>query len=398
LVRRREHEHSVNGSSQKPSPFVLICFSHLRWNFVFQRPQHLMVRAAREHQVFFFEEPVFEQVEKPRLDLHNDASGVVVAVPILPADIGISEITAAQRMLVDELVAAFPSDRLIAWYYTPMALTFSAHLQPSLCVYDNMDELSLFAGAPRELLELEKQLLSRAGVVFTGGQSLYEAKRGRHANLHAFPSSIDAQHFARARQTDAPSPPDQAGIASPRVGFFGVIDERMDLVLVDELAQRRAQWQLVMIGPVVKIDPAKLPRRPNIHWVGPKTYSDLPRYLAGWDLGIMPFAVNEATRFISPTKTPEFLAAGVRVVSTRIMDVVRPYGDAGLVEIADNADAFVAKIEILLNARDPDWLVRVDRHLALLSWDKTWRGMSRLMMRAAQAADLDELSTQLQGA
>jgi len=211
---------SVTTSSQKSLESVLICFSHLRWNFVFQRPQHLMIRAAQEHKVFFFEEPMFEDVDEPRLDLHQDSTGVVIAVPILPAGIGASELASAQRALLDGLVQEFPSDSLIAWYYTPMAMSFSAHLQPSLCVYDNMDELSLFAGAPRELLDLEAALLLRAGIVFTGGQSLYEAKRGRHANLHAFPSSIDAQHFAQARQTGAPEPADQAGILRPRLGFF----------------------------------------------------------------------------------------------------------------------------------------------------------------------------------
>jgi len=389
---------SVTTSSQKSFQSVLICFSHLRWNFVFQRPQHLMMRAAQEHKVFFFEEPMFEDVDEPRLDLHQDSTGVVIAVPILPAGIGASELASAQRALLDGLVQEFPSDSLIAWYYTPMAMSFSAHLQPSLCVYDNMDELSLFAGAPRELLDLEAALLSRAAVVFTGGQSLYEAKRGRHANLHAFPSSIDAKHFAQARQTGAPEPADQVGISRPRLGFFGVIDERMDLALVDEVARRRPHWQLVMIGPVVKIDAGRLPRRPNIHWLGGKAYSDLPRYLAGWNVGIMPFALNEATRYISPTKTPEFLAAGIPVVSTPITDVMRPYGDAGLVEIAEDTDEFLRKSEPLLSGPKPDWLSRVDRHLALLSWDKTWRGMSRLMARAAQAEGTDEISTRVQGA
>src|SRR3954453_20678615 len=377
---------AVTTPSQKSLPSVLICFSHLRWNFVFQRPQHLMIRAAQEHKVFFFEEPMFEDVDEPRLDLHQDSTGVVIAVPILPAGIGASELASAQRALLDGLVQEFPSDSLIAWYYTPMAMSFSAHLQPSLCVYDNMDELSLFAGAPRELLDLEAALLLRAGIVFTGGQSLYEAKRGRHANLHAFPSSIDAQHFAQARQTGAPEPADQAGILRPRLGFFGVIDERMDLALVDEVARRRPHWQLVMIGPVVKIDAGRLPRRPNIHWLGGKAYfdlprrpnihwlggkaySDLPRYLAGWNVGIMPFALNEATRYISPTKTPEFLAAGLPVVSTAIHDVIKPYGENGLVEIAGSAEQLVGKAEMLMKRPREAWLERVDRHLAAGSWD-----------------------------
>jgi glycosyltransferase involved in cell wall biosynthesis len=357
-----------------------------------------MTRAAHQYEVFFFEEPMFEDTNEPRLDVREDPSGVRVAVPILPAGLTEAQRTDAQHALLDQLVRTLTPDVLITWYYTPMALTFSAHLQPDLLVYDNMDELSLFAGAPRELLELEAMLLSRAGIVFTGGQSLYEAKRGRHCNLHAFPSSIDAQHFAQARRAGLPEPPDQAGIAEPRLGYFGVIDERIDLALVDELARRRPDWQVVMIGPVVKIDPATLPRRSNIHWLGSKPYSDLPRYLAGWNAGIMPFALNDATRFISPTKTPEFLAAGVPVVSTPITDVIRPYGDAGLVEIADGADGFVTKAEALLSELRSDWLQRVDRHLAVVSWEKTWRGMSRLMDRALETPQLAEPSILVRGA
>jgi glycosyltransferase involved in cell wall biosynthesis len=179
-----------------------------------------------------------------------------------------------------------------------------------------------------------------------------------------------------------PEPKDQARIPHPRLGFFGVIDERMDIDLVGAAADLRPDWQFVMIGPVVKIDPATLPKRPNIHWLGGKSYADLPRYLAGWDVGFMAFAMNEATRFISPTKTPEFLAAGVPVVSTPINDVVRPYGEKGLVEIAATAQEVVQKAEALLARPKEAWLQRVDRHLAAGSWDKTWAAMQRLMASA----------------
>ena len=175
-------------------------------------------------------------------------------------------------------------------------------------------------------------------------------------------------------------PADQAAIPHPRLGFFGVIDERMDIDLVAAVADLRPDWHLVMIGPVVKIDPATLPQRANIHWLGGKSYSDLPRYLSGWDAGLMPFALNESTRFISPTKTPEFLAAGVPVVSTPITDVVRPYGEKGLVEIAKTPLEAVRKAEALLERPRQPWLSRVDRHLAAGSWDKTWAAMHKLML------------------
>jgi glycosyltransferase involved in cell wall biosynthesis len=259
-----------------------------------------------------------------------------------------------------------------------MALEFTSDLECDLCIYDNMDELSLFRGASESLLQLEEKLFSRADLVFTGGMSLYEAKRNRHRSVHAFPSSIDFSHFSQARKSQI-DPADQARIASPRLGFFGVIDERMDLDLVAAVADRLPAFSLMMVGPVVKIDPASLPQRPNIHWLGGKSYSELPAYLSGWDVGFMPFALNESTRFISPTKTPEFLAAGVPVVSTAITDVVKPYGEKGLVEIARDAGEMVAKIEFIQSRPRDAWLAKVDNHLATGSWDKTWSAMERLM-------------------
>ena len=209
-----------------------------------------------------------------------------------------------------------------------MSLAFSDHLAPGLIVYDCMDELSAFRGAPPELVEREVELMCRANLVFTGGYSLYEAKRQRHDNAHPFPSSVDVEHFAAARRPQH-DPDDQAEIPHPRLGFYGVIDERLDIALIEQVARMRPDWQIVLVGPVVKIDPAELPQRDNIHYLGGKTYDELPQYLSGWDVAIMPFALNESTRFISPTKTPEYLAGGCPVVSTPITDVVRTYGDTG---------------------------------------------------------------------
>ncbi len=361
---------------------TLLCLSHLRWEFVYQRPQHLMTRAAETHDVLFFEEPIFEAGGSPRLVVTRHPSNVTVAVPVLRAGCSPVEWARSQRRLLDGLLAAIAPDRLLAWYYTPFALTFSRHLAPDLCVYDNMDELAAFLGAPPELAELERELFLKADIVFTGGQSLYDAKRRRHHDVHLFPSSIDASHFGQARLS-LPEPPDQSAIARPRLGFFGVIDERMDLDLVATLADLKPEWQLVMIGPVVKIDPATLPRRPNLHWIGPKDYRELPAYLAGWDIGIMPFALNDATRFISPTKTPEFLAAGVPVISTPITDVVRSYGEHGLVEIAGDAASFLASAAALMQRPKDRWLARVDSRLATMSWDKTWSEMSELLIASA---------------
>ncbi|MDB5513169.1 MAG: glycosyl transferase [Enterovirga sp.] len=365
---------------------LLLCFSHLRWDFVRQRPQHLLARATRSFRVVYLEEPVFRRNATPHLAMSDTPDGVRVAVPVLARRRAADQI-AAQRDLLDGLLAEEDAPCRVFWYYTPMALPFSGHRTADLCVYDNMDELSAFRGASRAMLANEAALLARADLVFTGGLSLYEAKRDRHPRVHAFPSSIETAHFAAARTRSGAPPPDQKPIPHPRIGFFGVIDERMDLDLVASVAEARPDWHLVMVGPVAKIDPDTLPDRPNIHWLGPKDYGELPAYLAGWDAGLMPFALNESTRFISPTKTPEYLAAGIPVVSTPIADVIRPYGHAGLVEIAANPDEVVRKLEEVLGRPKGPWLARVDRQLATTSWDRTWAAMQALMAeRLAGAA------------
>ena len=364
-------------------PRDLVCLSHLRWAFVFQRPQHLMTRHARTGRVFFVEEPRREPGATPRLDVRAVEGGVQVVVPVLPEGLAPEDEARAQRGLLDRLLADEGVRDFVLWYYTPMALGFTAHLRPRLVVYDCMDELSLFKGAPPELLERERRLLEKADVVFTGGWSLYEAKRGRHPNVHGMPSSVDAAHFAAARNGLA-DPPDQAALPRPRLGFFGVLDERFDAALVGGAARARPDWQFVMLGPVVKIDPADLPRSANIHYLGGKPYAALPAYVGGWDVALMPFARNDSTRFISPTKTPEYLAAGRPVVSTSIRDVVRPYGEKGLVRIADEVDAFVAAAEAAMreDAKDPRWLARVDEMLSTMSWDRTWAAMEAAMREA----------------
>jgi len=361
----------------------IVCVSHLRWDFVFQRPQHLLSRAARQGRVLYVEEPVIVH-GPPRMEVTPHSSGVFVAVPHLTADAPPIEHAAAQRRLIEEAIRTYIGGEFTLWYYTPMALSFTHGLDAAAVVYDCMDELSAFAGAPTALRELENELFRRADVVFTGGQSLYEAKRTRHENVQAFPSSVDVAHFARARAlTDDPS--DQARIAAPRIGFFGVIDERMDYQLLREVAQARSDWQLVLIGPTAKVDPATLPKAANIHYLGPKSYAELPAYIAGWDVAILPFARNESTRFISPTKTPEYLAAGKPVVSTSIRDVVRPYGQQGLARIADDAPAFVAAIEEAMQEDATERLRAADAFLTHMSWDGTWLRMQQAIEQVVAA-------------
>lgn len=374
-VGRNPEQDSLQAFRPPHSPFDLVCFSHLRWNFVYQRPQHLLMRCARDHRVFFIEEPLPGD-GLARMDVHAVEPNIWVIVPLLPEGVVGEEAEELQARLLADLLRQFAVTRYILWYYTPMALGFTRDLTPEVVVYDCMDELSAFANAPSLLREREAELFSRADLVFTGGQSLYEAKRGRHPRIFPFPSSVHVAHFARAR-TAIPDPPDQAAIPHPRLGFYGVIDERMDLGLIDGVAAARPEWQLVMLGPTAKIEAEALPRRANIHYLGLKAYAELPAYLAGWDVALLPFAQNEATRFISPTKTPEYLAAGKPVVSTPIRDVVRPYGEAGLVHIAADAPAFIAAVERVFVEDPAAHRGRADALLARMSWDRTWTEMRR---------------------
>ena len=365
----------------------LVCFSHLRWDFVYQRPNHLMARAARDRRVFFVEEPRVAPGAEPRLEIVRRGR-LTVATPVLPE--GLDEI-ARNETLAGLVTALFRRERLALptlWYYTPMALPWTRHLPAGRAVYDSMDYLAGFRGAPPALLELEAELLERVDVVFSGGASLHERMRTRHRAAHCFPSSVDVEHFgaARTRGTTGSEPDDQARIRRPRIGYAGVIDERIDLSLIDRLAGARPAWQVVLVGPIAKIDEGDVPNRPNVHRLGLKTYAELPSYLGGWDVGWMPFARNDATRYISPTKTPEYLAAGLPVVSTGIRDVIEPYGGRGLVAIADEVEATIHAVERALAGEGFD-RAAVDAFLRDRSWDRTWAAM------AAIVADLESAGT-----
>jgi UDP-galactopyranose mutase len=363
----------------------LVCLSHLRWGFVFQRPQHLMTRLAATRRVFFVEEPIFDE-GPARLVIDSTPSGVTVLVPHLRKPHTAEQLALLQRALLDGFLARARIQDFVAWYYTPMALAFAGHLPARLVVYDCMDELTGFAGAPPELAAREAELLRRAHLVLTGGQSLYEAKADRHPSVHLFPSSVDAAHFRKARGMGG-DPVDQSHVPHPRIGYAGVIDERIDLPLLRAVAAARPDWHLVMLGPVAKVDPRSLPVASNVHYLGMKPYAELPSYMAGWDAAMLPFARNEATRFISPTKTPEYLAAGLPVVSTPIRDVVRPYGQQGLVEIAGGPRTFISAIQRALSLELERHRADSDAFLSAMSWDDTISRMERLMELALSGED-----------
>ena len=364
----------------------LLCFSHLRWNFVYQRPQHLMSRFAHERRVFFFEEPVFDAPSQYNEIFDDPETGVCVVTPHITSDTKNS--TEPLRHLLQIFMASMKIEDCVAWYYTPLSLQFSDHLKPELTIYDCMDELSSFKFAPPALKEWEQKLFNIADIVFTGGMHLYEAKKKFHTNIHGVPSGIDVNHFIQARQS-LQDPPDQVSIPHPRIGYYGVVDERFNIELLRSIAKQKPEWHFIVIGPTAKIDPATLPKASNIHFIGMRDYKELPGYLAGWDVAMMPFELNEATRFISPTKTPEFLAAGKPVVSTSIHDVVHPYGDKKLVSIADTPDEFIAAIEqYLTTERGKNWMKDVDDLLKTMSWNDIWKRMNDLMHKTVNLKTL----------
>jgi UDP-galactopyranose mutase len=368
-----------------PSRADLVVFSHLPWNFVYQRPQHLLSRLADNYRIFFIQEPFFEAGAEPGWDISQPQANVIVARPRTSIqEHGFSDAQlAAIGPMMAQLKAQHHIGKHLAWFYTPMALPLLNELSPELVIFDSMDALDMFLFAPQQLKDREAELLKRADLVFTGGRSLFRRLQDRHANAYCFPSSVDAKHFGQAIAPGRIDPLDQEKIPGPRLGYFGVIDERIDLPLLDAVAQARPDWQIVMVGPVVKISPDSLPRRANIHYLGQKSYQELPGYLGGWDLCLLPFARNDSTRFISPTKTLEYMVAEKPIIGTPITDVAEPYGR--IVYLADNADEFVAACDTALHEPAEEKKRRIGlmrQVLSTTSWDATVDQMQELIEEA----------------
>jgi UDP-galactopyranose mutase len=368
---------------------LLVAFSHLRWQALRQRPQHLMSRLARWWSVVFVEEPV--PSSSTWIASRQVEPGVEVLVPhttAAPGAVGDEQVRDLRRLLQPRLTRQ-PID--VCWFFTPMAWPLVDGIDSACVVYDCMDELAAHAGAPRRALrQRERGLLHHADLVLASGPALFDARRRSHPHAYCVPNSVDAAHFAPASLV-----PDsscafaaralQDGIAGPRLGYFGVIDDRVDLVLLDRLAAARPDWSLVMVGPVARIEPARLPRRPNIHWLGAQPYEVLPYLLASWDLALLPFARNEATRRVSPTKTLEYLAGEKPVVSTAIADVIGLHGHA-IEVVQGGARDFVAICERVLGeeARARDRRLQITlATVCMQSWDHSAQSVRELVLAAA---------------
>lgn len=358
---------------------TLLVFSHLRWNFVFHRPQHLLTRLARHYRILFVEEPI--NTGSVYIESNQVAPNVHTLVPHTVEDgWGFND---RQMAVIGPMVKAWIvehadiSDGYGIWFYTPQALPLRDAFGPDFVVFDVMDELSMFAGAPAHLKEREKELLETADLVIAGGPSLARAKQIIRPDTLSLPSAVDAAHYSpsRALQAEAESHYEDGlehDIPHPRIGFFGVIDERLDIDLIAAIADSNPRWHVVMVGPTAKIDPAILPQRANIHWLGAQPYELLPQLVQGWDVCIMPFALNDATKFISPTKTLEYMAAEKPIVSTAIADVIELYGS--VVEIGYTHGEFINHIEDLLMAEPVQLAARIiegKQLVELYSWDET---------------------------
>jgi hypothetical protein len=361
IADRSDRAPRPTGGSDAP----IIVHSHLRWDFVWQRPQQLLSRLAQHAPVLFVEEAIHEDDRATgTLDVTQPMRGLLRAIPRLPGTLrGDNDATlAAVRTLVLQTVGRGGAlngqfNAPVQWFYTPMpAPAMLGAFGERAVVYDCMDELAQFKFAPPELIPRERLLMSRADVVFTGGHKLWQSKSRLHSNVHFFGCGVDSAHFAKARLSETPRPADLPTDDRPILGFYGVVDERIDYALLDRLAERMPEAHVAMAGPVVKVDPRDLPQRPNLHWLGQKQYAELPAYAKHFDVALMPFALNEATEYINPTKTLEYMAAGRPIVSTAVADVVRNF--TPIVKVARSHDGFIAAVRATLACEEPELVAR----------------------------------------
>jgi glycosyltransferase involved in cell wall biosynthesis len=389
----RRTEALTNGAgSLAPPDRPLIVQSHLRWDFVWQRPQQILSRFAEHAPVLFVEEPLFlDDVSSPKLDITVPHANVFRAVPRLPGDLradnerGVAEVRTLIQQAIEpdgQLKRLF--DNPVQWFYSPFtAPAMLGAFNEIGVVYDCMDELAQFRFAHPDLVRRERLLLANADVVFTGGYKLYESKKRFHSNVHFFGCGVDVRHFGKARLPETPTPSDIVELPQPVFGYFGVIDERIDYDLLAMLAESNPNASIVMVGPVVKVDPGTLPRRPNIHWLGQRDYAALPSYVKGFSVCLMPFALNEATEYINPTKTLEYMAAGKPIVSTAVPDVVRNF--TPVVQIARSPREFAAATARAAIAPNLALIEKGLEHAAAASWESIVAKMRDLLGEAGSA-------------
>ncbi|GAB6196106.1 glycosyltransferase [Lysobacter xanthus] len=366
----------AGGGSDGRGDFPIIVHCHLRWDFVWQRPQQIFSRLAQNHRILFIEDPVIAEGE-PSLQIDEPYPNLVRIVPQIPQHLAVNADKDAEIFLpqIQQALRTHPLlagrfEHSVQWFYSPMpAPGYMGQFNSVGVVYDCMDELANFRFAPADIADRERFVISKADVVFTGGYQLFESKSKLHDNVHFYGCGVDVEHYGKARAAETVIPAAVAATPSPRFGYFGVIDERLDYELIAALAERFPQASVVMAGPVVKVDPNELPKHPNIHWLGQQNYADLPAIVKGFDVCLMPFALNEATKYINPTKTLEYMAAGKPIVSTAVADVVRNF--TPIVDIARSPAEFVDAVERAWRQPDADLIARGIDRAGDASWDAT---------------------------
>jgi glycosyltransferase involved in cell wall biosynthesis len=370
------------------SEYPIIVHSHLAWDWVWQRPQQFLSRLSKRHPILFVEGPVPNPaIEEASYELREvpEYPNVFVLRMAMPGAKWFDGawVDDERRRLVKEVLSGPLGNRFIdplQWFYDPMAVTaFAGKMNERGNVYDCMDQLSAFRGAPRELVEREQELLHIADVVFAGGPKIGLEKSKLNANTCTYGCGVDVLHFRRAQDESIDLPAEVAQLPRPVYGFFGVVDERMDYQLLARLADDNAAGSVVMVGPWTKVDPSEFPKKGNLHFLGGRDYQDLPRYAAAFDVCLVPFALNESTEYINPTKVLEYLATGRPVVSTSIEDVVLQFGE--VVEIGKSHQEFSAKCHQA--ARSPD-RKKIDRGLDLASRN-TWEAVVQNLERDIEA-------------
>lgn len=370
----------------------VVCLSHLPWDLALERPHQVMRRFARDRHVFFVEEPRATDAELRTVMRTAEPNVHVVSLGV-PADMAPGDVEIAYRRCVASLASS--TERPLLWVYSPASVHAARDLDASLVVYDCVADHAARSEATPEVRAAEAELLARADLVFTAGTSLFESKRGRNVSTYPLPSSVDAEHFAHAASArergDHRDASELAGVPGPRIGFLGPIDDRVDLALVDRLAAARPDVQIVLLGALVGVTTWDLPDRPNVHWLGAKTYHELPEHVASWDAAMIPFRDDAATRRSEPSGLLACLAANKAVVSTPA-DEVMPYAERGVVKVV-HADRFVAGVdEALRDARDV--VVTAVRRLACegvlarTSWDRTYQAMRRLVDEAVMSREV----------
>jgi len=366
---------SSNSLTPPSHSFPIIVHCHLRWDFVWQRPQQFLSRLSKKHRILFVEGPILhdENIE-PYAELKPSEKypNVIVMQTYFPSSrFHDGEwVDAKRRELLDDVLCGplkGKFERSVQWFYDPMAV--EAHLGQHgaiSTVYDCMDELSQFKFCPPALIERESRLLAAADVVFAGGRKMWQSKSRYNSNAHFYGCGVDVNHFGKAQLSSTEIPEDIRHLEGPILGYFGVVDERLDYDLIAQLAAARPDWHIVMVGPTAKVDPADFPRAENIHWMGGRDYSQLPSYTKAFDLALMPFALNEATEYINPTKALEYMATATPIVSTPVPDVVSNF--ASVVKISSSSEEFVELCQQQVAQFDQ---VAVERGLKMAS-ENTW--------------------------